>query len=90
MESCGNPGGAGERAVGRLAACSACAGDYEDPDRTAWRESIDDEDHGEAVNARETRRAGERPANERSSMRQAAIEEIAPRRNDASDTSDER
>ncbi len=33
MEICGNP-----EAVFSLQACSACAGDYEDPDRTAGEE----------------------------------------------------
>ena len=38
--------------VGPLHACSACAGDYEDPERTAWdeelreRERDPDEDEG--------------------------------------------
>jgi hypothetical protein len=27
-----------------LRACSACAGDYEDPDRTAWTPDLDDDD----------------------------------------------
>jgi hypothetical protein len=27
-----------------MAACSACAGDYEDPDRTAWPEADEDEE----------------------------------------------
>ena len=31
---CQANGGGGE--IGALRACSACAGDYEDPDRTAW------------------------------------------------------
>lgn len=32
-----------------LRACSACAGDYEDPDRTAWTwETEEDETHAEA------------------------------------------
>ncbi len=26
-----------------LRACSACSGDYEDPERTAWREVADEE-----------------------------------------------
>jgi hypothetical protein len=25
-------------------ACSGCAGDYEDPDRSAWEEDFDEED----------------------------------------------
>jgi hypothetical protein len=30
-------------------ACSGCAGDYEDPDRTAWEEETEeDEEEGEA------------------------------------------
>jgi hypothetical protein len=33
-----------------LAACSACAGDYEDPDRTAW---VTDGGEGEEVGAAE-------------------------------------
>jgi hypothetical protein len=36
-----------------LGACSACAGDYEDPDRTAWREE-DEEDEEKAGGAAET------------------------------------
>ena len=35
MENCGNPNAAGNATEDSLAACSACAGDYEDPDRTA-------------------------------------------------------
>jgi hypothetical protein len=27
----------------RVHACSACSGDYEDPERTAWREAADEE-----------------------------------------------
>lgn len=39
------PAGFGEPFAAALAwrACSACAGDYEDPDRTAWRPDPDDE-----------------------------------------------
>ena len=34
--------------LARLRACSSCAGDYEDPDRTAWTEdAAPDEDDGE-------------------------------------------
>jgi hypothetical protein len=29
-----------------LGACSACAGDYEDPDRTAWPPATEEEDEG--------------------------------------------
>jgi hypothetical protein len=30
-----------------MRACSACAGDYEDPDRTAWTpDDEEDEEHG--------------------------------------------
>jgi len=41
---------AGQR--GSLRACSACAGDYEDPDRTAWRaeEEESEEETGGSVN----------------------------------------
>jgi len=28
----------------RLRACSACAGDYEDPDRTAWSTAVEEEE----------------------------------------------
>lgn len=48
MEKCGNHERAESEKPGGLAACSACAGDYEDPDRTAWRtdeeEIVDDDD----------------------------------------------
>ena len=46
MEICGNSG-CREAATqtNSLAACSACAGDYEDPDRSAW--SDDDLDGDE-------------------------------------------
>jgi len=30
-----------------MCACSACAGDYEDPDRTAWPVDESDEDEGD-------------------------------------------
>ncbi len=33
--------------LARLRACSSCAGDYEDPDRTAWTEDVLEEDDGE-------------------------------------------
>jgi hypothetical protein len=36
-------------ASAEIRACSACAGDYEDPDRTAWAPDDDEED--EAVGA---------------------------------------
>lgn len=38
MENCGKV----ERPQQAIRACSACAGDYEDPERTAWTD--DDED----------------------------------------------
>jgi len=41
--------GAGERPA--LRACSACAGDYEDPERTAW--SSDDPEDEEREDGRE-------------------------------------
>jgi hypothetical protein len=35
-----------------IRACSACAGDYEDPDRTAWTpDDAEDEDDGDASRA---------------------------------------
>ncbi|MGH9743901.1 MAG: hypothetical protein ACRD51_16265 [Candidatus Acidiferrum sp.] len=33
-----------EAAQHPIRACSACAGDYEDPDRTAWKPAVEDED----------------------------------------------
>ena len=46
VENCGNPGQGPNRggSGGSLEACSACAGDYEDPDRTTWEGSGDDEE----------------------------------------------
>lgn len=35
MEKCGNSSPAGQKSDPGYAACSACSGDYEDPDRTA-------------------------------------------------------
>ncbi len=49
----GTPGGAGQSLASterrarpaELCACSACAGDYEDPDRTTWSDdAIEDEE----------------------------------------------
>jgi hypothetical protein len=34
-------------AIAALHACSACAGDYEDPDRTAWTANVADGDERE-------------------------------------------
>jgi hypothetical protein len=34
-----------KRQIDRLRACSACTGDYEDPDRTAWIEEAADEEN---------------------------------------------
>ena len=45
MENCGNLGTPAGNGRCGLMACSACAGDYEDPDRTAW---CDDEEVDEA------------------------------------------
>lgn len=33
----------GSEGMKEMSACSACAGNYEDPERTAWREGDDDE-----------------------------------------------
>ena len=43
--ACSLPG-AGEKS--EMRACSACAGDYEDPERTAWTpdDADEDESHG--------------------------------------------
>ena len=62
MEKCGNLGRAAATVVsGVVSACSACAGDYEDPDRTAWTDEWDDmgEDEGDtSVNADSDDRKG--------------------------------
>ena len=47
-----------------MCACSACAGDYEDPDRTAWPEDDEERDEGERGQAPEPS-AEEFPAEER-------------------------
>ena len=52
MENCGNPRGPQVNTGEVLTACSACAGDYEDPDRSAWsadenRNDDDEESRGE-------------------------------------------
>ena len=56
MEICGKVSAGHGRVTQRLApaialrACSACAGDYEDPDRTAWSpdgEDLDSEETGQ-------------------------------------------
>lgn len=39
--------GGGKPAAAAMRACSACDGDYEDPERTAWSDA-DGEDAGEA------------------------------------------
>ncbi|HEX9222728.1 MAG TPA: hypothetical protein VF860_05315 [Candidatus Acidoferrales bacterium] len=52
----GEPAGAG---VAEMRACSACAGDYEDPDRTAW--PPDDPQQGAAPAERD---AADPPAEE--------------------------
>jgi len=36
VENCGNPCGPQVNTGEVMTACSACAGDYEDPDRSAW------------------------------------------------------
>ena len=52
MENCGNRCGPQVNTGEALTACSACAGDYEDPDRAAWtadenRNDDDEESRGE-------------------------------------------
>jgi hypothetical protein len=45
-------GSPGEREWMAVRACSACAGDYEDPERTAEMfDEADEEEHGEALDA---------------------------------------
>ena len=58
MENCGNPCGPQVNTGEAMTACSACAGDYQDPDRTAWSvneaNEMDDEDsNGEVSDERE-------------------------------------
>jgi hypothetical protein len=44
--------GADEQRVSTVGACSACAGDYEDPERSAWRsEEIEGDDEHEGDDA---------------------------------------
>lgn len=44
--------GTGEGAAKEFRACSACAGDYEDPDRTAWtQDDAEDEDRDDVPSA---------------------------------------
>ena len=57
MEKCGNPNAARGALGSALAACSGCAGNYEDPDRTAWTddqpdEPMDGDDQGDAPSAK--------------------------------------
>jgi hypothetical protein len=52
VEKCGNHEGTESAKTNALEACSACEGDYEDPDRTAWsaeEEEIADDDDLEIV-----------------------------------------
>lgn len=42
MENCGNPGVVSPFGTALRSACSACAGDYQDPDHTAWTDEIDE------------------------------------------------
>jgi hypothetical protein len=44
-----------EKAEARLGCCSGCAGDYEDPDRSAWEEDVEDEEVEEAKEVKEVR-----------------------------------
>jgi hypothetical protein len=48
-DACSQPFGEGNVRASVMRACSACAGDYEDPDRTAW--PPDDGDDGEEEQA---------------------------------------
>ena len=43
------------KGMAEVQACSACAGDYEDPDRSAWNDDDEDEDSESSVrkNAKE-------------------------------------
>lgn len=80
MEKCGNPGALRGAWGSAVAACSGCAGDYEDPDRTAWTDDqLDepmDDDQGDALSAKSTMKI------ERNSNGAKAIDEIAGRRNE--------
>jgi hypothetical protein len=79
-EKCGNLGGLRGPTCEAIAACSACAGDYEDPDRTAWSEDQRDE-ADESGNAQEQGNTVERTQSERASVNGKAIDKIAERRN---------
>ena len=63
MKNCANLDNHDKPEPNGLAACSACAGDYEDPDRTAWREDdlsgpTETSEHG---NASSDNREGDEP-----------------------------
>jgi hypothetical protein len=80
VEKCGNLGDPCALPADALAAFSACAGDYEDPDRTAWTddpldEPFGDDDQGDALSAEG------KTTIERNSNAEKAIAEIARRRN---------
>jgi hypothetical protein len=53
VENCGNPRGQQVNTGEAMTACSACAGDYEDPDRSAWSademNDVDDTDSNSEV-----------------------------------------
>jgi hypothetical protein len=55
VENCGNLFGDDGHAPVALVACSACTGDYQDPDRTAWRDEnfVEEDSVEEASDANE-------------------------------------
>ena len=85
MEKCGNPGGPAKPFRVTLAACSGCAGNYEDPDRTAWADNQIDEPSDEPSNDDDhvgALRLESKTTIERNSNGTKAIDEIAGRRNE--------
>lgn len=63
MEKCGKGEGRFVNGNARQRCCSACAGDYEDPERTAWRagQAADSEEHGEDDDGGMANEAGDEP-----------------------------
>jgi hypothetical protein len=90
VEKCGNLGSVQGKAAGVLGACSACAGDYEDPDRTAWGDDDGDSDSDDGDDAEAIQEIA--VTERKSSVDGTTIDEGCDfvgrvRRNDASKTS---
>ena len=54
MENCANLGDSHSSARKAMVACSGCAGDYEDPDRSAWTADDSEVTDDEAGSERES------------------------------------